>query len=188
MVVCQYGDYDFVPAALIPEARLALTINPAELTTHWRRCSLLSDFIGGYIASAFSLGTKMRESDVFNSVSTIFQELIENAAKFSPARDASIAIELCHYDRLIAVEIKNDATSTAAKEFERYVQGILASEDLDGMYRDILERHRVTESRSGIGLLLLVKDYGLKFGVRFSEGEAERTTVTVRAFYFIGDE
>jgi len=188
MVVCQYGDYDFVPAALIPEARLALRLNPAELTSHWRRCSLLSDFIGGYVASAFALGAKMVESDVYNSVSTIFQELIENAAKFSRQRDATIAIELCHFDRLIAVEIKNDATVSMAQEFARYIQRILATSDLDEMYRDILEKHRLTDSRSGIGLLLLIKDYGLRLGVRFARTGDEGTTVTVRAFYFIGDE
>lgn len=188
MKVCQYGVYDFIPDGLIPEARVALTLNPAELTAHWRRCSLISDFAAGYIASAFSPASKMRQSDIFNSVSTITQELIENAAKFSLQRDSVVDVELLHFDRLFAFSIKNTASSAVALEFEQHIQTLLTAQDLDSMYVDILEKRRDNESRSGIGLLLLMKDHGLKLGVRFSEDTVGKTTISVRAIYFLGDE
>ena len=46
-----YGDFDFVPDVLVPEAQLALTLSPSELTAHWQRCGLLSAFVSGYIST-----------------------------------------------------------------------------------------------------------------------------------------
>lgn len=188
MTAGQYGEYDFIPVGLIPEARVTLKLNPAELTAHWRRCSLISDCAAGYIASAFSSAAKLRQGDIYNSVSTIMQELIENAAKFSLQRDAIIDIELLHFDRLVAFYVRNTTSASVAREFEKHIQALLTAHDLESMYVDILEKRRDDESRSGIGLLLLMKDHGLKLGVRFRPEAAERTTISVRAFYFLGEE
>ena len=118
----------------------------------------------------------------------ITQELIENAAKFSLQRDSIVDIELLHFDRLFAFNVRNMASAAVAREFEQHIQTLLMTQDLDSMYVDILEKRRDNESRSGIGLLLLMKDHGLKLGVRFSEDAAGKTTISVRAFYFLGDE
>lgn len=190
-----YGDFDLVPDDLVPEARFALTLAPSELTAHWQRCGRVSDFVAGYIASAFAATTAagpddaLEDGPVFTSISTVFQELIENAAKFSRKRDASIHVRVKHFSRILMYEVENTTTPAFAQRFEEYLRQMADEQDLGGLYLRIVEAHLeggADAQRSGIGLLVIRKDHGIRIGVRFSEDESGRPTVTVRAFQTMG--
>ena len=188
MVHKVYGDYDFVPDALVPEAQLALTLSPSELTAHWQRCGLISDFVAGYISAAYAAEHREASAPMFTAISTVFQELIENAAKFSRKREAPISVRVKHFSRILMLEVENGTTAAFAQRFEEYLGTLLESPDLDAVYLQILESK--TESaaaaqRSGIGLLVLRKDHGIRVGVRFGEDEQGRPTITVRAFQIL---
>ncbi len=188
MVQKVYGDYDFVPGELVPEAQLALTLSPSELTAHWQRCGLLSDFVAGYISTAYAAEHREAAAPLFTAISTVFQELIENAAKFSRKREASIGVRVKHFSRVLMLEVENGTTAAFAQRFEEYLAAMLASTDLNAVYLQILEgklENAAAAQRSGIGLLVLRKDHGTRVGVRFGEDELGRPTITVRAFQIL---
>lgn len=185
-----YGDFDLVPEDLVPEARFSMTLAPSELTAHWQRCGRVSDFVAGYIASAYAAtgagpGGSLEDGPLFTSISTVFQELIENAAKFSRKRDAAIQIRVKHFSRILMYEVENATTPAFAQRFEEYLRQIAAEDDLGALYLRTVEAQLeagADAQRSGIGLLVIRKDHGVRVGVRFSEDDAGRPTVTVRAF------
>jgi hypothetical protein len=169
---------------MIPEAQLGLSLRPIDLTTHWRRCGLLSDTVAGFIAYAYCHGSLDEAPAHITGISTIFQELLENAAKYSRKRESDIRVRLCHFAGTVLLEIQNAATRTMAAGFERHVERLLATDDLDNMFLEALEASQKNEIQSGIGLLLLLKDYDVKIGVRF-ESDARGTQITIRAVYFL---
>lgn len=178
-----YGDFHYIPDTLVPEAQMDMTVNPVDLRTHWQRCGLLSDMTAGYIAYAYSEGMKGHRSAIFSSISTIFQELIENAARYSRQREAEIKVRVRHYNRVVQIEVQNDATPGFAERFESHVKVLMATEDLESMYIQQMEEQALGNRQAGIGLLLLLKDYPVKVGVRFVRGGADCETVVVRAHY-----
>ena len=180
-----YGDFDFVPGELVPEAQLSLTLSPSELTAHWQRCGLISDFVAGYVATAYAGDHRDAMSSIDTAISTVFQELIENAAKFSRKREAQVMVRVKHFSRVLMLEVENGTTPAFAQRFEEYLRAMQEQTDLDAVYLQILEgktENAAAAQRSGIGLLMLRKDHGVRVGVRFSEDEQGRHSVTVRAF------
>lgn len=190
-----YGDFELVPADLVPEARFSLTLAPSELTAHWQRCGRVSDFVAGYIASAFAATAavgpsgSLEDGPLFTSISTVFQELIENAAKFSRKRDSAIQVRVKHFSRILMYEVENTTTPAFAQRFEEYLRQTGEGQDLTALYLRTIEAHHESGAdvqRSGLGLLVIRKDHGVRVGVRFTEDASGRPSVTVRAFQTMG--
>jgi len=81
--------------------------------------------------------------------------------------------------------VENGTTAAFVQRFDEYLQSMQDSSDLDAVYLQILESktdNAAAAQRSGIGLLVLRKDHGIRVGVRFGEDEQGRPTITVRAF------
>lgn len=180
-----YGDFEYIPDERTPDAHLELSVNSFDLRTVWQRCGLLSNLVAGYISSAYFDEGKGYNSEIFSSISTIFQELIENAAKFSRHREAVIRIRIKHYDRVLKLEVQNDATPAYGQKFESHLKTLFTAPDLDALQVNILETQVEAKGQSGLGLLMLLKDYPVKLGVMFVRSGAERDIVTVRAYYRI---
>lgn len=180
-----YGDFDFVPGELVPEAQLALTLSPSELMAHWQRCGLISDFIAGYVSTVYAGDHRDAMTSIDTAISTVFQELIENAAKFSRKREAQVTVRVKHFSRVLMLEVENGTTPAFAQRFEEYLKAMQEHRDLDAVYLQILEaktENTAAAQKSGIGLLMVRKDHGVRVGVRFNEDELGRPSVTVRAF------
>jgi hypothetical protein len=182
-----YGDFEYVPEERIPDAHLELSVNSFDLRTVWQRCGLLSNLVAGYISSAYFDEAKGYNSEIFSSISTIFQELIENAAKFSMHRDAVIRIRVKHYERVTRIEVQNNSVSTHSQKFEAHLKVLFTAPDLDDLQVSILESRSRDQLESGIGLLMLLKDYPVKLGVLFAASGQEKgqefDVVTVRVYY-----
>ena len=183
MEAVTYGDFDYVPEGLTPEAQLELHITAIDLTTHWQRCSVISDMIAGYIAHAYPGGFLGPKSAIYSSISTIFQELIENAARYSRQRGGAITIRIKHYSRVVRIELQNDTMPSVGQRFEEYLKTLFAAEDLDALHMQIMENQTRGGRQSGIGLLWLLKDYPVKLGMRFMRESDDHETITVRAYY-----
>jgi hypothetical protein len=179
-----YGDFEMIPDELTPEAHLELTVTAIDLTTHWQRCSVMSDLVAGYIAYAYHQSREMHTFHVYSSISTIFQELIENAAKYSRQREASIRVRVKHYNSVVRIEVQNDATIGTGERFEQHVKTLLAS-DLEELHASIVEDRARDGTQSGLGLVLLSKDYPVSFGFSFRRVGDEREVITVRAHYYV---
>jgi hypothetical protein len=179
-----YGDFEMIPDDLPPEARLELTVTAIDLTTQWQRCSAMSDLVAAYIAYAYHIRREMHTFHVYSSISTIFQELIENAAKYSRQREASIRVRVKHYNSVVRIEVQNDATIGTGERFEQYVKTLFAS-DLEELHAQIVEDRSRDGTQSGVGLVLLAKDYPVSLGFSFRRVGDEREVITVRAHYYV---
>lgn len=179
-----YGDFEMIPEDLTPEAHFEMSVSPMDLMTHWQRCSLFSDLVAGFIAYAYHQSREMHTFHVYSSISTIFQELIENAAKYSRHRETVIRVRVKHFNSVVRIELQNDATPGAAEKFEAAVKTLMSS-DLEELHMQIVEDQARERNHSGLGLVLLAKDYPVTFGFSFRRVGDERDIVTVRAHYYL---
>lgn len=184
MIERMHGDFEMIPEDLTPEAHFEISVTPIDLMTHWQRCSLLSDLVAGYIAYAYHQSRDMHTFHVYSSISTIFQELIENSAKYSRHREAVIRIRVKHFNSVVRIEVQNDATPGNAEKFEGYVKTLLSA-DLEELHFQIVEDQARASTHSGLGLVLLAKDYPCTFGFSFRRVSDEREIITVRAHYYL---
>jgi len=177
-----YGDFDHVPPTIVPEGAVRIVVQPIDLMTYWRRCGLLADF-----GAAFSSYAAAGRSPDEELVSTVFNELIENAAKFSRRRDAAVVIDVKHYHRVIKIEVQNRCDAARLDGFERFLGEIGARGEVESLYFDKLGKKRDGDAESGIGLLMLLKDYPVKLGVKIVRHAAgdQGGDVTVQAFCFL---
>ena len=182
MEVETYGDFDYVPEGLTPEAQIEVNVSPIDLTTHWQRCGAISDMAAGYIAFAYPGGFQGPQSAVYSSISTILQELIENAARCSRQRGGMITVRINHYNRVVRIEVQNDTMPGIGQRFEKHLDMLFSAPDLDELHMQIME-NQLSGRQSGIGLLLLLKDYPVKLGVQFLREDEEHETIIVRAYY-----
>ena len=162
------------------EGELFLRTNPIDMMTVWKRCSLLSNFLGDYYAYTTQ---KENYDNVRNMVSTVFNEFIENAAKFSLKRNTNINVSIKLYDIILMIEIENIADKSQAPLLIQSLKKILAAKDIDKLYFDKLALKEEGNTESGIGLLMLLKDYPVKLGLRVLRMEdREACEVTVQAY------
>ena len=131
---------------------IELEVFPLDLVTEWRRCGMIADFMADYMVHEFE-----RREAARSILSTVANELIENAAKFSADKRAAARVAIRHHGEVVHAELRNDA---AAKHVEdlREVLAQLAREDATGVFR-----HRL-EHRRGLGIALLARDYGATVG------------------------
>lgn len=174
------GDYNLVPENIPAEGDVFIRLKPIDLIAYWKRCGILADF-----AAAFYAYTQDKPQGPENSISTIFNELIENATKYSVKRNAEVSIHMMMYDSVLKIQIENNTTSNHFEAFQKHLTDLLECEDLDAYYIDLLATKAEGTSESGIGLLLLLKDYQIKVGAKFIRDQDEQYKVIIQAYYYI---
>lgn len=173
------GDFNLIRESIPAEGDVFIRLKPIDLISHWKRCGMLSNFAAAFYAYA-------REESAFqeNVISTVFNELIENATKYSVRRGAEVSIHMMLYDSVLKVQIENITTEHHFKRFKEHLANLLTHEDLDQLYFDTLAGKSEKNSESGIGLLLLIKDYHIKMGAHFKE-ENDQFKVVLQALYYL---
>lgn len=171
-----YGEFDLVPDILPPETRFQASFQPIDLTTFWKRCGLTADYLAEYMALCFD-----GDKQIANKVSTVFNELIENGAKFSRARDTMVDVDVKLYSNLLFMEVTNYVSGEMRRRFEAHVKKLLDG-DPEQMYFSLLESKSESDTESGLGLLMLYKDYPVRFGYRLEQQDADTHQIVVRAF------
>jgi hypothetical protein len=151
-----------------PLSAIELAVVPIDLVTEWRRCGMVADFMADYMVHAFE------RRDVARSIlSTVANELVENAAKFSSNKRATAHVAIRHHGEVVHAEVRNAAT-------ERHVQGLrevlsdLARGDATAVF------HRRVERRLGLGLALLARDYGAAVGASVAPAAGGEVAVCLR--------
>ncbi len=135
-----------------PLSAIEMEVQPLDLVTEWRRCGMIADFMAEYIVHGFELRETAR-----SVLSTVMNELVENAAKFSADSRTPARASIRHHGQVVHLEIRNAAT-------EAHVQrlgGLLA--ELAGGDANAVWRTRL-EDRRGLGLAMLARDYGAIVG------------------------
>ncbi|MBA7484112.1 MAG: GHKL domain-containing protein [Spirochaeta sp.] len=142
------------------ETSFSLTFLPLDIFDNWERAGSLSDFIAGYFAPYF------HSESAHNLISTIFNELIENAVKFSRNNSHSIDIVVKKRNKDLIARITNSIPRHRKKIFIEICRELF-QKDLDELYLQKIEAGMDDSRRSGIGLIIIKKDYDIKIGFDF---------------------
>ena len=137
---------------------ISVEVVPIDLVTEWRRCGILADFAAGYLEWAFS-----RRSAAHSVVSTVVNELVENAAKFSLDNRIHTHVTIRHFGETVHAEVRNVAADEHVRRLAE-VLGALGREGAEAVFR------RCLEDRLGLGLALIARDYHAVVGARVAEG------------------
>ncbi|WP_036067757.1 slr1658 superfamily regulator [Leptospira noguchii] len=170
----QYGHYNLIPDSLPCESEFTLKLRPMDLRVQWRRCSLTADYISNYCSYQEKL-----DSSTSNTISIVINELIENAAKFSKDRKGEIFLDLKYYSEMLKIEIKNLTDEISKNKLEKSIS-VLTDRNSDETYINKLKKGEKNDS--GIGLLLLSKDFPVRLGFLINEVSSATYEVIVRAY------
>lgn len=138
-----------------------ISVRALELVAHWKRCGLTADWLAGFFAYDFEIDCRDAAASV---LATTINEVIENAAKFCADKSAPITIAVRHHGDFIRIETRNRANATQAANL-RAAMMELATSDLGELFARRIE-HQSEPGASGLGLLILKKDYHAKLGVK----------------------
>lgn len=171
-----------------PESRIQIHLKPLDLMKYWRRIGILSDFIGYFYGFSFlpdvpSDSNEMKNSEIVNSISTVFNELLENAAKYSYDKKADIDIHLMHRGKAFEMLVRNKTNDSNVKAYEESLAEIFSAPSLDELYISKLELNENDPHHSGIGLIMVLKDYPVEMEVVLDTVGPE-TVITSRILYF----
>lgn len=166
---------------------LILSFSPSSvpLRQRWRNNCLSADFLADYL-STFFLGNNDlqpdsdKQAEVKSAVGYIANELLENGMKYStPMSSFPISIQIHLNPELIVFQLTNSIPVDRTQQFQSHLQTLLDS-DPDELYIDRLEKNAVEENNeSGLGLLTMLIDYGVKLGWKFELLSQKPTEVAV---------
>jgi len=161
-----------------------MTLNAADLSAHWRRCSLSSDFWARYTALGVETAVtppRLPRNAVESVLSYLLNELFENTAKFSSGSEKTVIYESWLTDDEMRFQMRNHIKPEDKAPFVDLIQELL-NNDPDELYFQKLEANaEFNASGSGLGYLTLIKDYGIQFGFRFQQLGANSIAVDVQA-------
>ena len=180
------GEYNFIPDHIPSEGELQLRVKPIDMVTYWRRCGAVANFIANFYRNPQDEIYHLNE----NLISTVFNELIENAAKYSTKRDSDINISLKLYNTVLKMEVENICSHKHMESFQKSMEKIIAfdQDELDNLYLSKLEAKNAGDKDSSIGLLMLKKDYALQLSAKISPLEGDLFRVSVHAYYNMNAE
>ncbi len=148
-----------------------------SLQQRWRNNGLSADFLADYLSTFFpgeDLASAERQKQIKDAVGYIANELLENCMKYSYASTQHlVSIEMFLELGAITLYTNNGIAPDSVVPFQRFIERLL-SEDVDVLYTEQLE-HNADESSSGtsgMGLLTMLCDYGVKIAWRFSGADA----------------
>ncbi|MFI5233205.1 MAG: DUF6272 family protein [Gemmatimonadales bacterium] len=148
---------------------LSLSFVPLDLVTEWSRCSETADFLAQFLAHDY--GDRELAANV---LSTVINELVENAAKFSSNKSAPARIVVSERSDGVTIVTTNVVAPAQAAAFGETITR-LVSGDPEALFAAQLSHPPATGS-AGIGLIMLRKDYGATIGARVRTPDGDGAT------------
>ncbi|MCW7493377.1 ATP-binding protein [Leptospira sp. 2 VSF19] len=155
-------------------SQLSIAVSAADMNFYWKRCDVLSNFISQFYFHSY----EAKKLDK-NAISTIINELVENAAKYSDKENSKIHIEIKDLGTDLRLEVKNRVTPWMKAIFENKIKTIQEG-DINQLYFDALESRNNGSGSEGLGLLILLKDYQLKLAYEFCKTDESGFDLTIR--------
>ena len=171
-----FGQYVNPEQSPPPLSRMAVQLLPLDMIVQWKRCGQTADYIASYLAYHFrDFGRAM------NVLSTVLNELIENAVKFSSDKQHPIRLAAHFFGDNLLLESTNSIREDSDKSFREFV-GRLFNEDFDDMFVAQVEHSAEFDTElTQLGLITLKNDYVSGMGVRFHRnGDARSREVAVQ--------
>lgn len=147
---------------------------PLDLFDSWQRGGLLSDFLADYFRPNFG------SDEEHGLISTVVNELVENAAKFSANNSLPIDVTLKKHSGGLMVRTVNTVPHHRCRPFME-ICAELFRKDLDELYVSRVEQDMQDREASGLGLLLIKKDYSASLGFDFTFEDEGAVQVAVTA-------
>jgi len=145
-------------------SELYMRFIPLDLVAHWKRCGMVADFLAHFLGYNFE-----NKEMATNIISTVLNEVLENAVKFSVDKSETIALGLRYVGEHIEVEASNKTDLIKADNLAKYIQK-LHTEDLEDLFVQQIEHTAAKErTASGLGLITLKKDYEARVGCQITE-------------------
>ncbi len=160
-----------------PLSKFEVKFTPLDLIAHWKRCGMTADFLAYFIAYAFE-----NPKAALNTLSTVINELLENAVKFSANKREPVVLSFDHFGDTIRIETCNTCSGAITQRFDSFLQR-LGSEDIEDLFIAQIEQNAATNrSESGLGLITMVKDHNSNLAVSIRPlevGDAHEVRVRV---------
>ncbi len=165
---------DFIDFDKDIETTFSMKFLPLDIFHNWDRAGSISDFIAEYF------GTYYEKKTASNIISTIFNELIENAVKFTKNNSQPITITVKKSNNSFLSRITNTIPNHRKDAFVGICENLFSS-DLDELFIHRIEEGVSDNTKSGIGLILLKKDYHIDTSFDFFEdNNLNKVSVTVK--------
>jgi serine phosphatase RsbU (regulator of sigma subunit) len=162
-------------------AETSFTINflPLDLFDNWNRGGMLSDFTADYFRHNFPA------EEQFGLISTVVNELVENAVKFTANNSLPVGLTLKRAGDRVLIQATNSVSLNRCTPFMDVCRELFRR-NLDELYVERMEKGKVDKEASGLGLLLIKKDYGAKLGFQFRFDDESAVNVAVMAELELG--
>ncbi|MBT6119945.1 hypothetical protein HOH45_00590 [bacterium] len=169
-----FGNYITLEEDEIIFSECHLKFLPLHLISKWSRCGLTAEYLSKYIALNSEKG-----SEVENVAATVINELIENAVKFSFDKSESILVSMYQTGTAVLVRIENVADYDSVKKFVKFLEEI----DLTDIEETIVKRIEKSATSdgdvSGLGILSIINDSDVTFGIKICSDSVEDKTFSV---------
>ncbi len=133
----------------------------------WSHCSATANYLSAFYGEVLAAGrTRAQLKEITHCIAYLANELMENAVKFRA--DGDVAIEAGLEGRCFLLRIENWIAPTTSAAFQKLLGEITAGEPGDLLIQRI-EANAEGGYGSGLGLLTLMSDYGVRLSWRFGE-------------------
>ncbi|MCR9141775.1 MAG: GHKL domain-containing protein [bacterium] len=136
----------------------SVSMLPIDIFDSWDRCGDIADFVATYFQYSF------RSPNSKGIISTVVNELIENAVKYSRNKSSTIQLEVRKRQENLLLQISNLIPRNQRDHFVVICQDLF-QRDLEELYVEKLTHAQQDRTFSGIGLILLKKDYEARLGM-----------------------
>ncbi|HPR49286.1 MAG TPA: DUF6272 family protein [Spirochaetota bacterium] len=155
---------------------LTLSFSPVDITNWGKKADKLAHLIADYYRLYIN-------DECAALISTVLNELIENAIKYSHKKTDSVTIDTLRNEDKLLIKITN---TIAAEKLNPFINECkkLFEEDLKKLFINRIEslkNKNGNQTSGGIGLILLKKDYNTGIKFIFYENKNENYTVSVIA-------
>jgi hypothetical protein len=155
-----FGHTELKAGPETPSLRIVFSEGPLDL--RWAHCSLTADFVSDLFAG-LAARANVAESSARHSIGYLANELLENAVKFRAPGDVVLSASLDGAD--FAMSISNFTTPEMANGLEKLIADITSRDPGELLLERMeLNAEDPESTGSGLGLLTLVNDYGVRLG------------------------
>jgi hypothetical protein len=159
MVPQTYGEVNDRPPELDGCTRIVFRTEHLELK--WSHCSNSADFLSHYYAGVLATNrTPLQIRDLTYSIAYMANELIENAVKFRAAGDIELTAGIQGDDFVMV--ITNWISQETSERFQSLLREITAGDPGELLIQRIEANAVSGGSGSGLGILTLMNDYGVR--------------------------
>jgi hypothetical protein len=159
-----FGEANDRPVDLAQSTRIVFRTEHLELK--WSYCSNSADFLSQYYAGVLAQNrTASQVRDLTHSIAYMANELIENAVKFRAAGDIELTAGID--SGTFVLRITNWISPETGERFQSLLRDITSGDPGELLIRRIEENAASGGSGSGLGLLTLMNDYGVRLSWRF---------------------